>query len=71
MPYFEATVNNMESTKLVFVSLDDDRKPERVEAFIKKLEIMSPVWLLSEKEQKTGKGSWRKIGLEPFRPLCS
>ncbi|MDO6437984.1 TlpA family protein disulfide reductase [Cyclobacterium sp. 1_MG-2023] len=60
MPYFEAAVKNMENTKLVFVSIDDDRKPERVEAFIEKLEIISPVWLLSEKEQKNWKRQLEK-----------
>lgn len=55
MPYFESVVNSNKQSRLVFVSLDDDRRPERVVSFIEKKGINSPVWLLSEKEQKDWK----------------
>jgi thiol-disulfide isomerase/thioredoxin len=55
MPYFESVVKSNKQSSLVFVSLDDDRRPERVVSFIEKKGINSPVWLLSEKEQKDWK----------------
>ena len=55
MPYFESVVEDTKGTHLVFVSLDDDRRPERVEAFVEKKGFTSPIWLLSEKEQKDWK----------------
>ncbi|AKP51039.1 TlpA family protein disulfide reductase [Cyclobacterium amurskyense] len=60
MPYFESTVNNSEGTSLVFVSLDDDRRRDRVQAFLEKNEIKTTVWLLSEKEQKDWKRKLKK-----------
>lgn len=60
MPYFESTVKNTKGTSLVFVSLDDDRRPERVKAFVEKKGFSSPIWLLSEKEQKDWKQKLKK-----------
>jgi thiol-disulfide isomerase/thioredoxin len=55
MPYFESVINNNENSSLVFVSLDNDRRPERITSFIEEKGIKSPVWLLSEKEQRDWK----------------
>ena len=48
MPYFEKVANENSGVELVFISLDDGRKPERVDAFIQKRGIGSPVYLLDD-----------------------
>ncbi len=48
MPYFEAVQQEDSSVELVFVSMDDARKPERVTNFIARRNIQSPVVLLND-----------------------
>ncbi|MBS9523910.1 TlpA family protein disulfide reductase [Litoribacter ruber] len=47
MPHFQ-TVSRSEGVELMFVSLDDGRKPDRVENFMEKRNITSPVVLLDD-----------------------
>jgi thiol-disulfide isomerase/thioredoxin len=47
MPHFQ-TVSKAEGVELMFVSLDDSRKVERVESFMEKRNITSPVVLLDD-----------------------
>ena len=48
MPYFENLQKADSSLELVFISLDDGRKPERVISFIEKKGIKAPVFLLDD-----------------------
>ncbi|WP_236252711.1 TlpA disulfide reductase family protein [Echinicola sp. 20G] len=48
MPYFETVSQNDASVELVFISLDDGRKPEKVTTFLEKKNIKSPVYLLND-----------------------
>jgi thiol-disulfide isomerase/thioredoxin len=48
MPYFENLQKADSSLELVFISLDDGRKPERVTSFIEKKGIEAPVYLLDD-----------------------
>ncbi|WP_143959906.1 TlpA family protein disulfide reductase [Litoribacter populi] len=47
MPHFQK-VSKAEGVELMFVSLDDGRKPDRVESFMEKRKISSPVVLLDD-----------------------
>lgn len=48
MPYFEQAAKDFTDIELVFISMDDGRKPERVTAFMEKRNILSPVFLLDD-----------------------
>ncbi|SHM58178.1 Thiol-disulfide isomerase or thioredoxin [Cyclobacterium lianum] len=48
MPHFEAASAQDPDLELVFISMDDGRRPERVTSFIKRKEIQSPVYLLDD-----------------------
>lgn len=48
MPYFENIHAADASVELVFISMDDGRKPERVTSFLKKKGIKAPVYLLND-----------------------
>lgn len=48
MPYFEKIHAEDEDIEVIFISMDDGRKPERVMNFIEKRNIKSPVYLLDE-----------------------
>jgi thiol-disulfide isomerase/thioredoxin len=48
MPYFENIQAEDSSIELVFISMDDGRKPERVTAFLDKKGIKAPVYLLND-----------------------
>jgi thiol-disulfide isomerase/thioredoxin len=48
MPFFEQAVKDFPDIELVFISMDDGRKPERVTNFIEKRNIVSPVLLLDD-----------------------
>jgi thiol-disulfide isomerase/thioredoxin len=48
MPYFEQAAKEFTDIELVFISMDDGRKPDRVTAFMEKRNILSPVMLLDD-----------------------
>lgn len=48
MPYFEKLQEEDTSIELIFISMDDGRKPERVTSFIEKKGIKAPVYLLND-----------------------
>jgi thiol-disulfide isomerase/thioredoxin len=48
MPAFEKVSSEDTSVELLFISLDDGRRPERVTAFIEKRGVKSPVFLLND-----------------------
>jgi thiol-disulfide isomerase/thioredoxin len=48
MPYFEKVHAENPDVELVFISLDDGRKPERVVNFIGRKDIKAPVFLLDD-----------------------
>jgi thiol-disulfide isomerase/thioredoxin len=48
MPYFEQIQEEDKDIEVVFISMDDGRKPERVTNFIEKRKIKSPVYLLND-----------------------
>lgn len=48
MPYFENIQAEDSSIELVFISMDDGRKPERVTSFLEKKGIKAPVYLLND-----------------------
>lgn len=48
MPHFEKVAASEDALSLYFISLDDGRKPERVNNFIEKRKIQSPVLLLDD-----------------------
>ncbi|WP_373522298.1 TlpA family protein disulfide reductase [Aquiflexum sp.] len=48
MPYFEKIQADDSSIELIFISMDDGRKPERVTSFMKKKGIKAPVYLLDD-----------------------
>lgn len=48
MPYFENIQAEDSSIELIFISMDDGRKPERVTSFIEKKGIKAPVYLLDD-----------------------
>jgi len=48
MPYFQRLKAEDEDIELIFISLDDGRRPERVTDFMKKRNITSPVYLLND-----------------------
>jgi thiol-disulfide isomerase/thioredoxin len=48
MPYFEQIQEEDKDVELVFISMDDGRRPERVTNFIEKRNIKSPVYLLND-----------------------
>lgn len=48
MPAFEKVSSEDDSVELLFISLDDGRRPERVAAFIERRSIKSPVFLLND-----------------------
>jgi thiol-disulfide isomerase/thioredoxin len=48
MPSFEKVNAENPEIELIFISLDDGRKPERVENFIARREIKAPVFLLDD-----------------------
>jgi len=48
MPHFEKVDASDNSTSLFFISLDDGRKTDRVNNFIEKRKIKSPVYLLDD-----------------------
>lgn len=53
MPHFEKVALNNQDLSLHFISLDDGRKPERVDSFIEKRNIQSPVFLLDDIDYNT------------------
>ncbi|MFN3997887.1 TlpA family protein disulfide reductase [Algoriphagus sp.] len=48
MPYFDQAAENHSGLELVFISLDDGRKPDRVTNFIQKRKVKAPVFLLDD-----------------------
>ncbi|WP_209330070.1 TlpA family protein disulfide reductase [Lunatimonas salinarum] len=48
MPAFEKVNGDYPDVDLVFISLDDGRRPERVNSFIERRAIKAPVFLLSD-----------------------
>lgn len=48
MPYFEEVQAEDSSIELIFISMDDGRKPERVTNFIERRGIKAPVYLLND-----------------------
>lgn len=48
LPYFENIQAEDSSIELVFISMDDGRKPERVTSFLDKKGIKAPVYLLND-----------------------
>ncbi|MFC4873888.1 TlpA family protein disulfide reductase [Negadavirga shengliensis] len=48
MPAFEKINASDPEVEVIFISMDDGRKPERVTAFIEKKSIQAPVYLLDE-----------------------
>lgn len=48
MPYFEKIQAEDKEVEVIFISMDDGRKPERVTNFIKKRNIESSVYLLDD-----------------------
>lgn len=48
MPYFQKVKDEDPKLDLIFISMDDGRKPERVTAFMEKRNVSSPVYLLND-----------------------
>jgi hypothetical protein len=48
MPAFEKVSSEDSRVELLFISLDDGRRPERVSTFIEKRGVQSPVYLLND-----------------------
>lgn len=48
MPYFQQVQEEEPEIELIFISMDDGRKPERVTNFMEKRNITSPVYLLDD-----------------------
>jgi thiol-disulfide isomerase/thioredoxin len=48
MPYFEKVAADDAEIELIFISMDDGRKPERVTNFIEKRNVKAPVYLLND-----------------------
>lgn len=48
MPYFEKVAAEDTGLELIFISMDDGRKPERVTSFIEKRGVKAPVYLLND-----------------------
>ncbi|TVP52767.1 MAG: TlpA family protein disulfide reductase [Mongoliibacter sp.] len=48
MPYFQKVQAEDSSLDLIFISMDDGRKPERVTSFMEKRNISAPVYLLND-----------------------
>lgn len=48
MPYFQNVQAEDKSIELIFISMDDGRKPDRVTSFIEKRNITAPVYLLND-----------------------
>ncbi|SNS33124.1 Thiol-disulfide isomerase or thioredoxin [Belliella buryatensis] len=48
MPYFEKVAAEYPEIELIFISMDDGRKPERVTNFIETRKVKSPVYLLND-----------------------
>lgn len=48
MPYFEKVADEDGDIELIFISMDDARKPERVTSFIEKRSVKAPVFLLND-----------------------
>lgn len=48
MPAFEKVNDANSDVELIFISLDDGRKPERVNSFIEKRKVKAPVYLLND-----------------------
>lgn len=48
MPYFEKVNLEDPDVDVIFISMDDSRKPERVDGFIEKRNIKAPVYLLND-----------------------
>ncbi|GHB46387.1 TlpA family protein disulfide reductase [Mongoliitalea lutea] len=48
MPYFENVQAEDPSIELIFISMDDGRKPERVTNFIERRGVKAPVYLLND-----------------------
>lgn len=48
MPYFEKAQAEHPEIELIFISMDDGRKPERVTDFIEKRSVQAPVYLLDD-----------------------
>jgi hypothetical protein len=48
MPAFEKVSSEDDNVELLFISLDDGRRPERVTAFIERRGVKSPVFLLND-----------------------
>lgn len=48
MPYFEKVAAEDADIELIFISMDDGRKPERVTSFIEKRSVKAPVFLLND-----------------------
>ena len=48
MPYFQRVQEEDNEIELVFISMDDGRKPERVTNFMERRNISSPVYLLND-----------------------
>ncbi|MGY6520762.1 MAG: redoxin domain-containing protein [Mongoliitalea sp.] len=48
MPYFEKVQADDPEIELIFISMDDGRKPERVTNFIERRGVKAPVYLLND-----------------------
>lgn len=48
MPYFQKVKDEDPKLDLIFISMDDGRKPERVTTFMERRNISSPVYLLND-----------------------
>lgn len=48
MPFFEKVAAEDSELELIFISMDDGRKPERVTSFIEKQSVKAPVFLLND-----------------------
>lgn len=48
MPHFEQASKDNPELELVFISMDDGRRPERVTSFMERKDIQSPVYLLND-----------------------
>ncbi|MBW3467364.1 TlpA family protein disulfide reductase [Arthrospiribacter ruber] len=48
MPYFQKVKDEDPKLDLIFISMDDGRKPERVTTFMERRNVSSPVYLLND-----------------------
>lgn len=48
MPYFQNVQAEDQSLELIFISMDDGRKPDRVTTFMEKRNVTAPVYLLND-----------------------